>query len=425
MVSEDGNCNLILPKQNLITNKDNKTIYFGRMSDELIRYNRIKSFMLQPQVYLSFGSLGYNLRENEIILIQSSLTQEYFENLTPAINNKYVKYNSYDETEPIITQIYDNRVPLTMDGLDQAITLKTNVTCSKTDKKHIASGIWKKCFPDNYGETEYSRTKICTFDLIIDLIELKTGNKISINQIKSQLYIEYRNYLDRYQDKIIEVLIDENREKKPHGNLVISGKMSFENFIFSNNYFLTTFDLWLLVNKFKIPTIFISSFNILETMIDINGEIIYKKQFVGYGDITDKFAFIVLPGRASKNDEEKTMPNFKLIKSHENEVFISLDKLNSACIGEIRGSISEKISVEKFLEDFKKPSKKPTEKAKELIIEEDNEEPVKRKRGRPRKENNIQQDADKINKKENNKTTRKTGGKVGSKNKSRKLVKRN
>ena len=45
-VTENGSCNLILPEKNLITKKENEPIYYGRMADELIRYNRIKSFML-------------------------------------------------------------------------------------------------------------------------------------------------------------------------------------------------------------------------------------------------------------------------------------------------------------------------------------------------------------------------------------------
>ena len=49
------------------------------MADELIRYSRIKSFIFQPQTYLSFGSIGYNLRDNEIIVIQSLLTKDYFD----------------------------------------------------------------------------------------------------------------------------------------------------------------------------------------------------------------------------------------------------------------------------------------------------------------------------------------------------------
>ena len=73
-------CTLILPKKNLVTNTDNEIYYYGRMADELIRYNRIKSFMFKPQAYLSFGQVKYNLRDNEIIILQDLLYPEFFEN---------------------------------------------------------------------------------------------------------------------------------------------------------------------------------------------------------------------------------------------------------------------------------------------------------------------------------------------------------
>ena len=51
------------------------------MADELIRYNRIRSFIFKPQSYLSFGQVKYNLRDNEIIILEDMLTQEFFDNL--------------------------------------------------------------------------------------------------------------------------------------------------------------------------------------------------------------------------------------------------------------------------------------------------------------------------------------------------------
>jgi hypothetical protein len=102
------NCTLILPEQNLITGKTNEAMYYGKMADEFIRYKQIRNFMFEPQSYLSFTSLPYQLRENEMILLQSLLTQEYFENLIPAIKNPYVHFNSYDEAEPQTSQAYDN-----------------------------------------------------------------------------------------------------------------------------------------------------------------------------------------------------------------------------------------------------------------------------------------------------------------------------
>ena len=356
-VTENGKCNLILPNKNLITNKVNEPIYYGRMSDEFIRYNRIKSFMLQPQTYLSFGNVGYNLRDNEIILIQSLLTQEYFENLIPAISNKYIKHNSYDEVKPIITQTYENVIP----SLDHAIGRKNIMICDKNINGNITSTIWKKCFPKEYYEIEYSKFNFCTFNFIIDLIERKTNTKLTINQVKNELFEEYKKYIVEYSDKIIDILILEG--KKTLGDQVHNGTLSFSSLIYTDNYFLTTFDLWLLVTKYKIPTIFICNKWMLQTQYQ-------KREFVGYGNLDDKFAFVVIPGLRPEN-----VPGYKLIQSTAGDVFISIKKLDEECLERIRVAIEHKTSIEDYLRNFVKPIQYVKRKPRELIIETDSEEP--------------------------------------------------
>ena len=362
-ISENGKCNLILPKKNLISGKTNEIIYYGRISDELIRYNRIKSFMLQPQTYLLFGNISYNLRENEIILIQSLLNQEYFETLIPTVTNKYINFNSYDETEPIMTQTYENKIP----SLDHAIGRKNEKTCTTTIT-NIKSSSWKKCFPESYKEIDYSNINYCTFNMIIDLIEKKTGKKYTVNQIKNDLYNEYKKYLDNYKHKILDILILEG--KKTLGDQVVAETLSFSNFIYTDNYFLTTFDLWLLVQKYEIPSIFISQKFILQTKYERN-------VFLGYGNINDNFAFIVIPGYRPEN-----VPSFKLIISNESEVFISLNKLDGDCIERIKYAIDNKTNINEYLNKFIKPITTSYEKKKplRLQIESDSEEIKKPKR---------------------------------------------
>ena len=366
VVTENGKCNLILPRKNLITTKVNEPIYYGRMADELIRYNRIKSFMLQPQTYLSFGNINYNLRDNEIILIQSLLTQEYFETLTPAITNKYINHNSYDEVQPIISQVYENLIP----SLDHAIGRKNKIICDKKTNDHIMSTVWKKCFPTNYTEIEYSKFNFCTFNFIIDLIERKTGNKLKINELKNELFDEYKKYIGKYIEKITDILILEG--KKTLGDQVHSGTLSFSSLIYTDNYFLTTFDIWLLIVKYKIPTIFICQKWILQTKYE-------KHEFIGYGNEDDKFAFIVIPGFRPEN-----VPGYKLIQSGDNDIFISLDKLDNDCHDTIKEAIKVKVSIEDYLENFTKPITTNYEKKKpvRLIIETDSEEakPEKKKK---------------------------------------------
>jgi hypothetical protein len=357
-VSENGDCNLILPEKNLITKKMNEEIYYARMADELIRYNRIKSFILQPQIYISFGNIGYNLRDDEIILIQSLLTQDYFESLIPGFTNKYAKYSSYDEVQPVKTQVYDN----VFESLNVYENKSKDVICEKTIK-NIKSSIWKSCFPENYNEIEYGKHTVCTFEFIIDLIERKNGIKYTINQIKNQLFDEYKTYLVEYIDKILDILIIEG--KKTLSDQVKTGTLSFSNLIYTDNYFLTTLDLWLLVVKHKIPTIFISQKTILQTKYE-------KHEFIVYGSREDDFAFIIIPGFRPEN-----VPNFKLVLTNTNDAFISLNKLNDNCVERIFLSIENQNSIKDYLEKFMKPKKmlyvkkKPT---KPILIETDDDE---------------------------------------------------
>jgi len=361
MYTENDSCNLILPKKNLLTLKENKEKYFGKMADELIRYSRIRTFIMQPQSVLTFDSIGYNLRDNEIIMLQSLLTQDYFETLEPAIINKYVKYNSYDETEPIISQTYDNQFETFSSKVNKEILEKQ---CNKKINNKISSALWNHCFPPNFKEIEYDKYHICTFECIINIIEKKTNERIEINRIKNILYDEYKKYLLDYSEKIIEILIIEG--KKNLCDQVKAGLLSFENLIYSDNYFLTTFDFWLLVNKFKIPTIFISSKNLLQTNYE-------KNLFLGYGDINDKFCFIVIPGFRSEN-----IPSYKIIQSNEDDIFISIEQIkNSECVTKINNTILEKFSIEEYLKKIQKNTitNKSKQKIKQkIIIEEDNAE---------------------------------------------------
>ena len=362
-VTENGQCNLILPEKNLITKKPNEPVYYSRMADELIRYARIKSFMLQPQTYLSFGNIGYNLRDDEIILIQSLLTQEYFESLVPGPTNKYAKYLSYDEAQPIKSQVYEN----TIQSLDHAIGRKNEVDCEKTTKDIIKSSIWKSCFPESFKEIIYGKNNVCTFEFIIDLIERKNGEKFTINQIKNQLFDEYKTYLHNYMKKIIDILIIEG--KKTLGDQVHSNTLSFSNLIYTDNYFLTLFDLWLLVVKYQIPTIFISQKTILQTKYE-------KHEFLGYGSRDDDFAFIVVPGFRPEN-----IPSYKLILSNEGDAFISLNKLNNVCLERIYSAIENPVTINEYLQFFEKPKatvyiKKKPSKPILILSESDNEEEV-------------------------------------------------
>ena len=137
-------------------------------------------------------------------------------------------------------------------------------------------------------------------------------------------------------------------EGKILGNQVKAETLKFGDFIYASNYFLTPLDLWILVNKYQIPTIFISyKKNILQT----NNT---KQIFVGYSTpdyMNASYVFIVIPELSDKT----TAPKFKLIIDESNNYFIPITQLHDDCIDKIRNAFDNKLVIKEYLDTFIKP----------------------------------------------------------------------
>ena len=114
MKESGGLCKLLIPRRNLMYNDiDNSILYFGKITDEIIRYERVKLFMFEPAKYLTFQETRYDLDEDEIILLESLITQDYFENLVPSDYNPYSSNTNFYTVNPnqndgAMIQVYDN-----------------------------------------------------------------------------------------------------------------------------------------------------------------------------------------------------------------------------------------------------------------------------------------------------------------------------
>ena len=332
-------CQLVLPKSNLVNGTDNEQYYYGRMADELIRYNRIKSFIFKPQAYLSFGQVKYNLRDDEIIILQDLLTQDFFENLIPAEINKYAKYNTYDTAEPIISQTYRNNVEL-----DEIINPYHVRDCVKSTPEKIKSGYVRKCFPDNFKEIEYSGSNYCSLYMIIDLLKEVHHKTLTLEQVKEDLIDIYRNLTDNFSnhdriEKIIDIL---REEAQFDANQLQDGTMTFEQMIIQDGFVAVNFDLWLLLVNYKIPSMFISSKLIPETRYN-------TQEFVCYTENdSKKYVFIIVP--AMYRREGNKLPQYKLIVD-EDKLGINLDVFtDSECLNNIENALDNYISIEDYID---------------------------------------------------------------------------
>ena len=114
--ASDGICQLLIPNKNLISQHKNEDIYYGRMADELIRYGRIRSFLLKHNKFISFQNIDYNLKEDEVLLLEEMLTDKYdnyFKDFEPIIMNKYITHpRTFYNSEPNETIHYSNTFEL-------------------------------------------------------------------------------------------------------------------------------------------------------------------------------------------------------------------------------------------------------------------------------------------------------------------------
>ena len=247
--NENDTCKLLIPKKNLVNDSDNEKIYFGLLSDQLIRYSRIKDFFFQPKIFLSFSNIGFDLTDNEIILLQSILFNEYFDNLIAMKDSTYVKNNVFDNVEPIQSIPYDNQYVFTSN-------VQKYITKCEIQEKSIF-GKNKKIFKKFKEIIFNASNSVCTFDIIITILNDFLGKIYTVNDLKKKLIELYTPFLNNDQLKIFKIYY--NYGYKSEFKLLNEKKLTLENFIINQNYYMTNLDIILLSNYFKVPIILLSS----------------------------------------------------------------------------------------------------------------------------------------------------------------------
>ena len=266
----EDKCVLLIPSKNLIHEGNNEEMYYGRLADEIIRYTRIKSFMFKPQVFLTFKNIGYNLRDDEIILLQSLLLDEYFEDLVLQPKNPYISFNTYDTATPLQTQVYshsDNLQNYMKYYKKQAITLdsRKDVFVCAPPKKAVPTGKWSTVFPRNSTELVFNNEPMqCSFDIILILIKYhdEIYSKLTISNLLEILVLEYAELgVDKY-NKILQIW--KSQGKTAMVQRIMRRETTIEHIIVGDMYYATNIDIWLLAKRFKLPIIFYSSTNLNE-----------------------------------------------------------------------------------------------------------------------------------------------------------------
>ena len=400
-VTSDDECKLVIPKKNLITGEDNEDIYFVRIADELIRYKRISQFIFEPVAYLSFAKIKYNLNEDEILMLQSLITQQYFERLDIINTNSFIKNSTYNTAYPNKSKFYSNEIsnpnPIEkkrlklkkkeevdsveeiqeveekvgdtegIEDIEETIEVKKespdleeikesqlvelDITSDKEvncpiNKKNLV-GKWRTSFPGNTIEIFFTcEQSICTYELILYILkDYSEENKLlTKTKLKMELVLIYQNY-EEMMDILFKIL--ESQGKGSIIKLVKNGIITMEDLLLSEDYYLTNLDFALIAIHYNIPLIFLSSTLLVEN----------NKSFMIVNSTNNEdFYFVRTPGVRTEG-----LPVQRLFDS--NGGLIPLRNLKE----KFKKEIEEKIGFN-YINDYLKIFEKKAREKKIIII---------------------------------------------------------
>lgn len=302
LINEEKDCKLIIPKVHLVSAADNEKLYFGRMADEFIRYQRIRSFMFEPKVYLNISSTNYKIYADEFIILQSLLTNEYFENLVPYPAGKYI---TYDFSEPVDSQSYLNtniydmnkKVPVAS-AIDEE---KTKCIKETRDVYGNAESYWKQLFPKTAKEIVLQKEPNCSFFLFGIILYERTSKHHSIQQIKELLWDAYNPLWEDYSIKLENILMKQG--KIDFVRKLKSGIVDMETLVKSEEYYLTNLDIWILAAKMNLPIVLYCEKPFKNMLTDI-------KWLVLGGSPDDAYYFVRSPIVIERN----IVPIYQMVK---------------------------------------------------------------------------------------------------------------
>jgi hypothetical protein len=256
---EDGQCMLAISKKHLISGHDNEKIYYGRIADELVRFNRIRLFMLQPKNYLNISNTDYKIYDNEFVIIQTAINNEYLKNLKPYNISSHIENVTYGTATPQISQPYSTD-PVSVDeqyaelGLEKTNLNELLIECIDKTVEIIGNprdSMWKRIFPKKAREIVFKNSSPqCSFYVLIAMFQDKYKEPLSVTAVKEALWDEYKLHYDKYSTQILELL--KRQGKRTIVSKIVNKTMTLETAIMSTDYYITDLDIWMFVKHANI-----------------------------------------------------------------------------------------------------------------------------------------------------------------------------
>ena len=352
LLSDDGHSVSIFPKTHLLSNQDNEVVYFARMADELVRYSRTQLFMFHPKSYMNITDTEFRIDDNELFLLESRLTRDYFKRLVP-YSTKYVTNIQYEHAQPNTSetkdvQRYKNKISLE----EQRAFAGTEPTKPKGMQDFIVDCIlerttqavvgnakgksWSKVFPQKAKEIFFGNTITCTYIPLIHIYQEIYFRPFSMSDVKKSLW---KGYSDLLKTDGMERIITTILRNQGKGD-IMKGNRDLETVLMDENYFISDLDWWVFCSVARLPVVLFSSTSLKQLALQSNWLILNRgntrKYFfvrtssttpTSYHLIEEQYGFEDLKSENMFKDAEQGRENMMSLSEYlKNRVVISRKK---------------------------------------------------------------------------------------------------
>ena len=326
-VNPVGECTIILPHKNLINGIDNRTFYYGKLADELLRYTRIRRFILSgSSSFASLTPIQYDLNEPEIILFQSQL-DSYFENLEPGSGplNRFARYNTFYTANPDMNpgEFPSNKYNHVADAPVGAEETDVGGLCAPIAIKPLGGRASSHYFPASMKLLAFEHAAgECTFEVFLSILREEKSEyaDMSVRELKTILVFKYAEIMRTNKVQMM------NYYKHLTANRTMLAA-NVENFMMNSFHYMTHLDLWILAQHFRIPIVLFSG-QLQHPLIENQMPALvmyYDAERVMQGSTVDptniKLYFVMTMGRL-----RDVPPTYSIVRNETNEMKFSLSQ---------------------------------------------------------------------------------------------------
>jgi hypothetical protein len=318
-------CRIIFPHKNLINGIDNRTFYYGKLADELLRYTRIRRFIMSSSsTFTSFMPVNYDLHDDEIILMHSQL-EYYFDHLEPGAGtmNRFVQYNTFDTANPELNpgEVPSSKyVAATGPALEVMEETGTGNVCVPVAIKLLTRSA-VQYFPKTMKLLTFENASgsECTFEAFISIMKEERAEyaNVTVRELKAILVTKYDALMRAHKVQMMKYYqhITANR------NVLVT---NVQDFIMNSFHYMTHLDLWILAQHFRIPIVLFSG-QMQYPLIENQHQALVLYCDPGKDDTTAVFYYVMTMGR-----NRDVAPTYSIVRTGANEMKFSLSQCTGA-----------------------------------------------------------------------------------------------